>query len=605
MKKKYFVGIINAVILILALLLFITLFCEGEGYPQLNQSQLRRVGFQGTCRVKDGEKERDLSAETLEEIGAAETLILTGHFDENIEVNEQIFIYLRRISVDIYQNGEKIYSYGGEGTHLPILRAAGNVWGNFYSQGITTEDEIRMVFHNPYPGNSSKIYELSLQRFYVGDKMQLFLHMAGKNIYMILICGMIFLIGVELLFIVLTLRFMHVRGMNGVVHCGMLFLVSSMWLLIDYSYISLIFPYGMIWDVVDTLVFISIPALALHYGRNFMMTGVKRILEILEYLLLTEMALYLLFQKTGVADGEMVQEIFMRELPAIIAVIFVCLVLEIRKNSNKDARLVLGSGILLIAFGVAGYIWYGLSNVSGASLYGVGLAIFAFVQYLIVIKYAKESYIKSRQTQKIEKELMENRIAVMLSQIQPHFLYNSISCIQELCLIEPEKAYEALSQFAHFLRGNMDSLSSTTPIPFEQELRHVKNYLALEKIRFEDRLSVRYDIAEEGFFIPALTIQPIVENAVRYGISKKKKGGTVMISTRKTGDEIVVIVSDDGVGFDTEQAADKQDGRSHIGMENVKKRLMSQCNGRMEVTSTESEGTTVKIILPERYEMFQ
>lgn len=598
MIKKRISRVIYGLAFVLAVLTIIWFFAGDIRYNDLDKSQLRHVKISGTFHVgRDGE-EQVLLAEALEQVKAAEDLTITGHFSENIEENEQIFIYLRRISIEVYKNGVLLYSYGEEKNHLPMVRSAGNVWCSFLSDGIRTEDELTIKFHNPYPRNSSKVYQLCMQRIYVGDKMQLFLHMAGKKLHTIIVCLLIFLFGIELLIISVTLRGMRIQGDEAIFHCGMLFLVSSIWLLIDYSYISLLFPYGMTIDVLDTLVFISIPVLALRYGQSYLKTEeIKWIFFVLEHMILLISGLYMVLQWFGIMDGEMMQELFMFMLPLILGIIVISLIYDIRKNEDVTARLVLISGIFLIISGGVGYICYEVSGVYGASLLGIGLTIFAFIQYMVVMIKFRNRYQEWIRSRDLEKELMESKIAIMLSQIQPHFLYNSISCIQELCLLEPKKAYDALAQFAHFLRGNMDSLTSTRPIPFEQELRHVKNYLALEKIRFEERLSVEYQIEEEGFFIPALTIQPIVENAVRYGISKKKSGGTVMITSRSDGEEIVVTVSDDGVGFDTTQFIDKKDGRSHVGMENVRNRLKSQCNGRLEVTSS-PEGTTVRIILP-------
>lgn len=210
-----------------------------------------------------------------------------------------------------------------------------------------------------------------------------------------------------------------------------------------------------------------------------------------------------------------------------------------------------------------------------------------------------------------EKELAEARIDIMLSQIQPHFLYNSLTTIRQLCDVDPRQAKEAIRDFAQFLRGNMDSLKSKAPIPFEQELSHVENYLALEHQRFQDRLCVKYAIETKSFAIPPLTLQPIVENAIRHGILKREKGGTVTIATRETGNAWFVTVTDDGVGIqETVQEDDRnmvsesdgkgseKDGHSHIGIENVRERLAALSNGTLEIYSTPGKGTMVMITIP-------
>ena len=101
---------------------------------------------------------------------------------------------------------------------------------------------------------------------------------------------------------------------------------------------------------------------------------------------------------------------------------------------------------------------------------------------------------KGEKITELENELLQNQISVMLSQIRPHFLYNSLVTIQELCLIDPEMASEAVREFSNYLRVNMDSLSIKHPVPFENELRHLETYLFLEKKRFGDKLNIVYDI---------------------------------------------------------------------------------------------------------------
>lgn len=199
----------------------------------------------------------------------------------------------------------------------------------------------------------------------------------------------------------------------------------------------------------------------------------------------------------------------------------------------------------------------------------------------------------------VEKTLEQERgkTAIMLSQIQPHFLYNSLVGIKELCdALEQEKTSKALEHFAYYLRGNLDSLSDKQLILFSREVSHVKDYLYLEKMRFEDRLSIVWDLKFTGFMVPSITLQPMVENAVRHGITAKKGGGTITISSEATSDTVTIIVEDNGVGFDTSKAPD--DERTHIGIDNVKKRLRTQCGGDLYIKSERGIGTTVKIILP-------
>ena len=199
-----------------------------------------------------------------------------------------------------------------------------------------------------------------------------------------------------------------------------------------------------------------------------------------------------------------------------------------------------------------------------------------------------------RQIDDLENKLIQNQISIMLSQIQPHFLYNSLTAIRELCLIDPKKAYETVDEFSTYLRGNLDSLSFKKPIPFEKELSHVKTYLSLEKKRFGDNLNIIYDINASLFLIPSLTLQPIVENAVRHGVTKREDGGTVTITTEETEAEAIITVTDDGVGFDP--TLQKSNNR-HVGIANVRSRLSTMCDGTLKISSEPGVGTTAVIII--------
>ncbi len=196
---------------------------------------------------------------------------------------------------------------------------------------------------------------------------------------------------------------------------------------------------------------------------------------------------------------------------------------------------------------------------------------------------------------KVEKELSDLNIEIMLSQIRPHFLYNALTTIRQLCDTDPQQAKESILDFSRFLRANMNSLTTRELIPFENELIHVRSYLNLEKQRFGRKLQVIYDINAHDFLVPTLTLQPLVENAVRHGIHRRGKGGTVKIYTEEWNDGNVIVVSDDGIGI--EAAAEFQEESSHIGIANVQRRLETQCGGTMMIKSDE-KGTVVTLWFP-------
>ena len=196
----------------------------------------------------------------------------------------------------------------------------------------------------------------------------------------------------------------------------------------------------------------------------------------------------------------------------------------------------------------------------------------------------------------MELKLQESQISIMLSQIQPHFLYNTLNSIYQLCETNPMRARSLVNSFSEYLRNNLSSLEEPELIPFETELSHVNTYLDIEKVRFEDTLEIEYDIKCVDFSLPVLTVQPIVENAVKHGTSKKRGGGAVRISTDEDEENYIVTVSDTGCGFDPTKP--KDDGKRHVGIENVRQRLINMCGGTLTIESEVGIGTLATIIIP-------
>ena len=201
------------------------------------------------------------------------------------------------------------------------------------------------------------------------------------------------------------------------------------------------------------------------------------------------------------------------------------------------------------------------------------------------------------------KNVYELKTGLLLSQMHPHFIYNTLGAIRHLCKKDTLGATELIDEFAKYLRGNMDALTAKEAIPFERELEHVKSYVAIEKKRFGKRLNVVYELEATDFLVPALSLQPVVENAVKHGATKNIDGGTIHISTRCQDRGFVIRVTDDGPGFEWEKIQ-KKDGRSHIGISNVSTRLEEMCGGKLTIRSVPGKGTEAEIYLPRKKSRF-
>ena len=198
----------------------------------------------------------------------------------------------------------------------------------------------------------------------------------------------------------------------------------------------------------------------------------------------------------------------------------------------------------------------------------------------------------------LKAELAETRISTMMSQIRPHFIYNTLGSIEQLCKQDPPKAGELVHNFAKYLRGNFGELDNPKPILMSQEMEHVRYYIRIENVRFPD-MTFKFEMNSEDFVIPALTVQPIVENAIKHGLMRLPKGGTIRVVTYESDTHYYISVEDDGVGFDTSALIDD---RKHIGLRNIRERLKMMVDGTLEIESTIGVGTKVLIKIPKEDE---
>lgn len=224
-----------------------------------------------------------------------------------------------------------------------------------------------------------------------------------------------------------------------------------------------------------------------------------------------------------------------------------------------------------------------------------------YVGVRILFRYSRQEQQlaeKDRQLAEKERQLTEKRIATMISQIQPHFIYNTLGTIGQFCLDDPKKAADLVQIFTMYLRGNFVELGNNEPVRLSREMEHVRYYADIELIRFPD-MQVIYDLKTEDFLIPALTVQPLVENAIKHGLMGLETGGIVTISTYETERNYCVCVKDNGVGFDDSVFGD---GKKHIGIENIRGRLEAMVGGTLAIDSIPGKGTTALILIPKEGE---
>ena len=285
-------------------------------------------------------------------------------------------------------------------------------------------------------------------------------------------------------------------------------------------------------------------------------------------------------------------------------VLTVCLIREFLISKNKIRWFYIVALLPLIAFAidVVG-TWLGAWKGGLISKY-VFTALFV-VAMVLVLKLIPNNINAAAKAKELETEkimlnaqLAESRISTMMSQIRPHFIYNTLGSIEQLCEIDPQKAGGLVHDFAKYLRGNFGELDNPKPIPMSKEMEHVHHYVSIENVRFPD-MTFTFEMNSKDFDIPALTIQPIVENAIKHGLMRLQKGGSIHVESYETETHYCVMVEDDGIGFDTTLLLDE---RKHVGLRNIRERLKTMVNGTLEINSVLNEGTKVLIKIPKEAE---
>ena len=236
---------------------------------------------------------------------------------------------------------------------------------------------------------------------------------------------------------------------------------------------------------------------------------------------------------------------------------------------------------------------------SDGKQYGYGVVI-------DISKYRDAQKNAEKKLEKLKIQLNESRIKISAGQMQPHFLYNSLASIREIVLENPDYAADLIFDFTTHLRACIKSMASEEFTSFAQEIENIKAYVNIEKMRFGDKLQVKYEIQESDFMIVPLSIQPLVENAIRHGIYERGSiGGMVIIRSCREADEIVIQVEDNGVGFDVDKIRweIQTKERDSTGLQSLIFRFEKLMNAKVQVESIVGEGTKITVRIPVKGEI--
>ena len=605
-KSRFFnkTRIMVAGILLLVLSAAVLLWYGNANSMQAMPALVAQVYFDGEYRIADGQWQKIVKGNHISSTEGDVTL--RGNFHMLTPDGEYVGIYTDNIPIALYTNHINLTFYEGENEPY-IIDVENPLYGDsachedWAAYTLTSGDEepIEILIHNPHRfGNETAIDEMLLSTALWTDiefeKGALESGKTQRDIGLLVAIISLIVLGTALFSTLIHIKNSKIIWLFGIVilFAGAYLSYSadgvSFW---SESVVSNTTILGC--SMMFYMFFLSIALIYFLKGTKTIGTLTVTLLGLVNAVLLVLPILTdILFYDTWLywTAAQMLANI----------ILLGCLIREFFVTKGKERWFYIGSILPLISFGFDVImtdlgLWKG--GVASKYIFTV-FFIGAMVAVLKVMPNSINALAKAKEleTEKIvlNAQLTESRVSTMMSQIRPHFIYNTLGSIEQLCNIDPVKAGELVHNFAKYLRGNFGELDNPNPILMSQEMEHVHHYISIENVRFPD-MTFSFEMNSDDFHIPALTIQPIVENAIKHGLMKLQKGGTIRVVSYETDTHYCVTVDDDGVGFDTNVLLDE---RKHVGIRNIRGRLKAMVNGTLEIESTEGVGTKVLITIP-------
>jgi LytS/YehU family sensor histidine kinase len=230
-------------------------------------------------------------------------------------------------------------------------------------------------------------------------------------------------------------------------------------------------------------------------------------------------------------------------------------------------------------------LWY-----SSAHIFLI-IGLFVGVYICFIVRTSREACLASEYKLQMEKL----KTTVLREQINPHFIFNSLTAVKSLYHQNLEKGDYAMNLFSNHLRTNVEAMDRDL-IPFERELNNINNFVELQNLKYPEPFNIVYDIACVNFNVPILSLQVFVENAIKYSKVNTKVDGCIEISSYEDGNDVIVEINDNGIGFDLNEVTN-----GSYGIKNVKERFKLLMDSDIDIESNVGEGTKVKIHIDKKF----
>ena len=502
------------------------------------------------------------------------------------ERDMELMFYVSHHWIDVFVGEELVYTLRSS-EELPFIKTPGSKW---VCIPLLSEDEgkdVRITLTPVYENNVEDHLEILL-----GSSMAIYRDQFRHMLPTIILCAANIAIGCILLFAAIYYK-RKSKEETGLVSLGMLGISIGFWQLAhnDFS------PF--LWEGKEIfLYYLSVTMMLIcmiPLVRSAAASRFKKEKKILQYYLIgmaLMAVLQIVLQLIGNRD---LREMFIFTHGGIIlgALLLIGTIIAgvVTKQDKKAAKSYAG----ILGIGILGdlILYYVKDSSSGLVMILSSVLIYMLLE---AFKVASAYFEQQNLLEEKEKQLTHSRLIVLMSQIRSHFVFNILNAISGMCKYDPEKADETIVRFSRYLRDNIDIMQEDKKMPFEVALQRLEDYVVLEQIRFEDRLEFVTDLEVTDFMIPPLILQPLVENSIKHGVSKKKDGGTILLSTWEEDGNIMISIDDDGVGFEMKEL----EKETSVGLRNIRFRIQQLLQGTLTFKSEINKGTKAIISFPRK-----
>ena len=445
------------------------------------------------------------------------------------------------------------------------------------------------------------VYESFLEQtldFKTGSVHAVFVSLLMENLPEIFVTALVMFIG--LAFLCFGLYFaIKTKKMIKLLPLGAFAISVSLWRFCDFTFTTLISGGKSIFIYYVSLTMLMITMIPLlETVKQSFSKKMAKAFDALALIIGVAGIAQLILQVFNVSDLRQMLSLTHLTIIASLVLIFVALVIQLIRPDGK--RTLNHIFIVILGIGTDLLLFYLRSSSAGLVFTLLSILIFVLIEGTQFIKKYLEQQNRLVESEiKIaynEAKLAESRFTMMMSQIRSHFVFNILNAISGMCKYDPEKADKTIVHFARFLRSNIDIMQNEDLVHFHNALRHLEDYVALEQVRYGDKIRFETDIEEDDFVLPPLVMQPVVENSIKHGLVGKPTGGTITLRTRKDADNIYIIIEDDGIGYDDSREISEKS----IGIQNIRFRLRHMINGELKIESIVNIGTKTTITIPRK-----